>query len=94
VIRAAERTIEYFDDDHAPTAARAPGRFVAEGVKAIVIIVIAIRRCREHIEQVSTKRKLVGAMAVGKEAIVANAMESARQHVEQEAAHELADIEA
>ena len=33
-----------------PTAARAPGRFVAEGVKAIVIIVIAIRRCREHIE--------------------------------------------
>src|SRR5262245_50674378 len=33
-------------------------------------------------------------MAVGKEAIVANAMESARQHVEQEAAHELADIEA
>ena len=30
-------------------------------------------------------------MAVGQEAVVANAMEAIRQYVEQEAAHELAD---
>jgi|SRR5690349_262067 len=95
MIRAGERAIEYFDDNHAAAAARAAGRFVAGRVVAIVIIVIAFCRCcRERIEQVSTERELVGAMAVGKEAIVANAMEAARQHVQQEAAHELADIEA
>ena len=33
-------------------------------------------------------------MAVGEEAIMSNAMEAARQHVEQETPHELADVEA
>ena len=33
-------------------------------------------------------------MGVGEEAVVANAMETVRQHVEQEAPHELADVEA
>src|SRR5262245_38261317 len=33
-------------------------------------------------------------MGVGEEAVVANAMETGRQHVEQEAPHELADVEA
>src|SRR6516162_7841960 len=31
-------------------------------------------------------------MGVGEEAVVANAMETGRQHVEQEAPHELADV--
>lgn len=61
---------------------------------AIVIIVMAIRRGRGHIEQASTERELVGAMGVSEEAVVANAMEAVRQHVEQEAPHELADVEA
>ena len=61
---------------------------------ASVIIVMAIRRGRGHIEQTSTERELVGAMGVGEEAVVANAMETVRQHVEQEAPHELADVEA
>ena len=42
----------------------------------------------------STERELVGPVAVGEEAIVANAMEAGRQHVEQEAPYELADVEA
>lgn len=61
---------------------------------AIVIIVMAIRRGRGHIEQASTECELVGAMGVSEEAVVANAMEAVRQHVEQEAPHELADVEA
>src|SRR6266498_2017978 len=33
-------------------------------------------------------------MGVGEEAVVANAMETVRQHVEQEASHELANVQA
>jgi len=61
---------------------------------AFVIIVIAMRRRGWHIEQSLTERELVGAVAVGEEAIVANAMEAVRQYVEQEASHELAGAEA
>src|SRR6516164_8010331 len=42
----------------------------------------------------STERELVGPVAVGEEAIMSNAMKAARQHVEQETPHELADVEA
>ena len=61
---------------------------------AIVVIVIAMHRRGWHIEQSLTERELVGAVAVGEEAIVANAMEAVRQYVEQEASHELAGAEA
>ena len=42
----------------------------------------------------STEVELVGAMAVGEQAVVTDAMEAGREDVEQEAAHELADVEA
>lgn len=63
------------------------------GSLAVVIIVVAIRRRRGRIEQPATEREFVGAMAVGEEAVVANAMETVGQYVEQEAAHELTDLE-
>ncbi len=56
-----------------------------------IIIVIAIHRRRRNIEQASAKRELVGAMAVGKEAVVTNAMEAIRQYVKEEAAYEFGD---
>src|SRR6266478_3462523 len=42
----------------------------------------------------SSLSRWVGAVAVGEEAIMSNAMEAGRQHVEQETPHELADVEA
>src|SRR5260370_13709652 len=45
-------------------------------------------------EHTSTERELGGRVAVGEEAIMSNAMEAGRQHVEQETPHELADVEA
>ncbi len=41
------------------------------------------------VEQPATERELVGAVAVGEEAVVADAMEAIRQGVQQEAADEL-----
>ena len=55
------------------------------------MILDALHWRRGHTEQASAKRKLVGAMSVGKEAVVANAMEAIRQHMEEEAANELGD---
>src|SRR5215467_3080701 len=49
----------------------------------------ALRAHRAHVD-----RALVGPVAVGEEAIMSNAMKAARQHVEQETPHELADVEA
>src|SRR5262249_56164847 len=47
-----------------------------------------------HIGSPSTEFELVGAMAVGEQAVVTDAMEAGWEDVEQEAAHELADVEA
>jgi hypothetical protein len=66
---------------------------VVEGAWAVVIIVVAIHRRRGNIKQASAKRELVGAMAVGKEAVVTNSMEAIRQYVEEEAADELGDLD-
>ena len=52
------------------------------------------KRIAWHSQQSAAKRELLGAMAVGEQAVMANAMEAARQHVEQESALELARVEA
>ena len=59
-----------------------------------LIIVGAILRRSRHVEQASAKRKLLGAMAVGQEAVMTNAMEPIRQHMEEKAADELRDRDA
>ena len=63
------------------------------GACAGVTIFIAICRGRGRLEQASAKRELFGAMAVGKEAVVTNAMEAIRQYVKKEAAYELRDLD-
>ena len=57
-----------------------------------VVIVAVIRRRLGNIEQGSAKRELVGAVSVGKETVVTNAMEATRQYVEEEAAYEFGDV--
>jgi hypothetical protein len=66
---------------------------VVGGAWADVIIVVAIHRHRGNIKQASAERELIGAMTVGKEAVVTNAMEAVRQYVEQEAPDELGDLD-
>jgi hypothetical protein len=66
---------------------------VVGGAWVAVVIVVVIRRRGGNIEQASAKRELVGAMAVGKEAVVTNAMEAIRQYVEEEAADELGNLD-
>jgi len=83
VIRPGERSIESFDDDHASAAAWARRRFVVGSARTVVVVGV-IRGRRGHLEQTSSEVELVGAVAVGEEAVVTDAMEAARQHVEQE----------
>lgn len=61
---------------------------------AVVTIVVAIHLRSAHGQQASAERELVGAMAVRQEAVVTNAMEAIRQHVQEEAAYELGDRDA
>ena len=93
VIGRGKWAIECFDDDHATTAAWARWRFVVGGGRAGVIAVGVRGSRRWHIESPSTEFELVGAMAVGEQAAVTDAMEAGWEDVEQEAAHELADVE-
>jgi hypothetical protein len=87
------RAVERLDDHHPAAAARArrwlDWRF---GVIGTSHRVGTLRR-RSDIEQFSTQREVLGAMAVGEQAIVADAMEAVWKHVHQEAAHELAGSE-
>ena len=93
VIGRGKWAIECFDDDHATTAAWARWRFVVGGGRAGAIAVGVRGSRRWHIESPSTEFELVGAMAVGEQAVVTDAMEAGWEDVEQEAAHELGDVE-
>jgi hypothetical protein len=58
-----------------------------------VVIVVAVRGRRANIEQDSAKRELLGAVSVGKESVVTNAMEATRRYVEEEASYEFGDLD-
>src|ERR1700674_51582 len=86
-------SLEGLDDDHAAAAARTRmrerRRFSAVTGSYIVGLVLRNRRT----EQLTRPREFLGARAVGEEAVMADAMEPARQHVGQEAADELVGCE-
>src|SRR5271169_1849182 len=85
--------LESLDDDHAPAAARARIRErLRLGVTSAAGIV-RLDACWLHVEQLTRPRDVVGASAIGEEAVVADAMETAGQDVDQEAADELVDGE-
>jgi hypothetical protein len=60
---------------------------------AWIIIAVVIRRRQSNIEQGSAKCKLLGAVSVGKESVVTDAVEATRQCVEEEAAYEFGDLD-
>jgi hypothetical protein len=91
VIRTGERSIEGFDDLHAAAAPRARW-FLVGGAQILVIITVAIRRRKRHIKQPATERELVSAMAVGKKAVMTNALEAVRQDVKEETTDEFGDL--
>ena len=64
------------------------------GIGCLTRAFLIAKRIAWHSQQSAAERELLGAMAVGEQAVVANAMEAARQHVERESAHALARVEA
>src|SRR5439155_8366053 len=84
-------SVEALDDLHSTAAARARWQFGCCCGLCLLIVIGAIRFGGWNIEERSTQHELVGAMAVSKQAVVANAVEPVRQDVEQEAPHELTD---
>jgi hypothetical protein len=66
---------------------------VVGGAWVAVVIVLVIHRRGTNIEQGSAKRELVGAVSIGKETVVTDAVEATRQYVEEEAAYEFGDLD-
>ena len=80
---------EDFDDDHGPAAF---GARMGIGIQFVGLIGARGVGCRVVARPVQHGPRLVnigGALAVGEEAVMADAMETLRQHVEEEAADEL-----
>src|SRR3984893_1115115 len=92
MIRAGERSVECLNDPHTATATRTGRRVVIGCTALLVIVAIGFRRSGRYFKELSTQHELVGAMAVGGQAIVANAMEAVGQHMEQEPTRELARV--
>src|SRR3546814_12327413 len=76
------RSLEHLDDDHDAATARA-------GRSGLCIVGRFLGRGRRDIEQTSRAFEMILAACAGEEAIVADAVESARQGGEEEAADEL-----
>src|SRR5205807_8948229 len=85
--------LESLDDDHAPAAARARMRERLGFSLTSAAGIAEFDACWVYVEQLTRPRDVVGASAIGEEAIVTDAVEAARQDVDQEAADELVDGE-
>ena len=86
VRRAA--ALEGLDDDHA-TAATRTGWLVGIGRISLGRFALELLGC----EQFAGERDVVGAGGLGQQAVVADAVEAARQDMDQEAADELVDCQ-
>src|ERR1700730_1356973 len=75
---------EDLDDDHAAAAART---WMRERLGAICITGLALRN--GYLEQFSRPRDVLAALGAGEQAVVADAVEAGRQHVDEEASDEL-----
>src|SRR6516164_6566761 len=84
---------EDLNDDHPATAARTEMReWLWLTVTGSVSVTGGILWWR-HIEQPTRSCEILGAIGVGEEAVVADAMEPAGQDMDQKAADELVDVE-
>ena len=85
--------MEGLDDDHASAAARANVWLLVFAATIGAIAAPARRGRVGYAEEPAGQCNIVGAIGVGEEAVVADAMEPAGQHMDQEAADELVDVE-
>ena len=85
--------VESLDDDHASAAARARIR----GWLGLAVIrtpgVVGLPRRLWNIEQLTGSGDVLGSAAIGEQAVMADAVEPAGQHVDEEAADEFIDGE-
>ncbi len=86
-------TLECLDDDHAPAAARAGirGRLGFTVIRTACVVGLPGRLW--DMEQLTGSGDILGPAAIGEQAIMADAVEPAGQHVDEEAADELVDGE-
>ena len=85
--------LEGLDDDHASAAARANVRLLVLAATIGAIAAPARRGRVGYAEEPAGQCDIVGAIGVGEEAVVADAMEPTGQHMDQEAADELVGVE-
>src|SRR5271157_665256 len=90
MIWLSARAIEGADDPHAAAAAGAGWRLVVDARFIIGIVAMAIGQGGHHRQELAAQGNFVGAVAVGEQPIMTNAVESVRQHVEQKTTDELA----
>src|SRR5260370_39937870 len=81
--------LEGLDDDHAPAAARARMRERLRFNLANAASIAGLELCCRHVEQLTRLGDVVGASGVGKETVVADAMEAAGQDVDEGEAGEI-----
>src|SRR5947209_19806909 len=86
---AAGTAREDLDDDHASAAARAGARLHAWLVRCGSLLLLRRNDAGHSTEQLAGAGDVGGTIAVGKEAIVADPVETVGQHVHQESANEI-----
>src|SRR4029077_1248500 len=91
---ARGRAVEGFDDDHptATTGAAAPRRR-SFGVRVLEVTFRLSGRAFGRGERLADALDVAGSNRSGKQAVVANAVEAAGQHVQEKAADELGGVE-
>jgi hypothetical protein len=71
---ACLRSIEGLDHDHPTTRARASTKLVDRFGRGAVLLVDTPRRSGRNIERLPAEREILGAMAIGEEAVMPNAI--------------------
>lgn len=89
---ASVSSFERLDDLHSAAAAWTGWRLVGRS-DLVRIIVVVVRARRRRREQLAAKCNIVGAVAVGEQAVVPDAVKAVRQGVHQKAPDELARLE-
>src|SRR5258707_14760438 len=84
------RTLEGLDDDHAATAGRARVRLDRRSCIGVTIGAGLWRGRDRRVQETPAEVELLGAVAIGEETVVADAVEAIRKGVHEDAADELA----
>src|SRR5258705_6821126 len=83
---------EYLDDDHASARAGAWARQHTRGIRRNILPLLRVGSRRGDIEECASRRDALGAVGGGKEPVVADAVETPWQHVDQEAPDEIVRV--